>query len=408
LIYLQQNNRPTDTRSKKICEQAFKGLLARSDLGFFQLPERSVGWVKSQQRASEILKLAEHIVFVGIGGSSLGGKTVRSVLRGQFSPQRLSFLENVDLESLDELLRNFTDLSRIHWVFVSKSGSTLETLALANEVNHRLTQKGLSLLKQSTVISEAKVSPLTQWAEQYGIDQLAVDHDVGGRFSVLTPVGLLPAALMGAPIEDMRRGAHWALRQESLVADLGAQVMQSFERQEWITQFWFYADALATFGDWVQQLWAESLAKPTDRSGHRAPRVSSPVRCVGAIDQHSVLQQLMEGERDKHVWLIRVRALESATHTVENMFSNFPYLQNKNLTQILNAEGTAMYQALEQQDISVLQLEWRDLSPETLGAAFMLFQLLIGTLGEALNIDAFNQPGVELGKKLAQKILTAT
>lgn len=408
MIYLVRSNRPTEANILKQTEEGFERLLKRQDLGFFKLPQRENGWLKSEARAREIRSRYQDVVFVGIGGSSLGGKTVRSVLASQQSGPKLHFLENVDTQSLNLLLNQLPDWSRTHWVFVSKSGSTLETLAVANQLNDRLKTKGLAIQAHASVISEPKDSPLTLWARRSAIPELTLDFDVGGRFSVLTPVGLLPAALMGASLAELRRGALWALEQKHLVSELSAQVLQSFKRNEWISQFWYYSDALGTFGDWVLQLWAESLAKPIQRDGTPAPRVSSPFRCVGAVDQHSVLQQLMEGERDKHVWIVRVRALEKDPQVVENMFADFGILENQNLAKVLSAEAEAMYRALEQQDISVLQLDWRDLGPECLGAAFMTFQLLIGTLGEVLDIDAFNQPGVELGKKLAQQLLSSS
>jgi glucose-6-phosphate isomerase len=180
-------------------------------------------------------------------------------------------------------------------------------------------------------------------------------------------------------------------------------IQQSFLRNEWITQFWIYSDRLATFGAWLQQLWAESLAKSQTRQGAKAPRVSTPMACVGAVDQHSILQQVAEGERDKLILFFDI--VGEKDQVVPNLFPELKHLDGNGLQSVLEAESQATLQALSQAGVSNLRLELDGLTAASLAACFMLFELVIGTLGEGFDINAFDQPGVENGKVLAKQLL---
>jgi glucose-6-phosphate isomerase len=187
---------------------------------------------------------------------------------------------------------------------------------------------------------------------------------------------------------------------------LTAQSLKSFEREEWITLFWVYCNRLFTWGLWVQQLWAESLAKKKNRQGQEAPRASTPIALVGANDQHSVLQQVAEGARDKFIWFMRVRESETAGPVLKkSQFANQTYLEGKSLGALLSAESQATMKALQQNQVQSLCLEVDRLDEATMGALFMILELVVGALGEAFDINAFDQPGVELGKRLALEIL---
>lgn len=386
-------------------KMAFDQLLARKDIGFHQLPERDFPWSSSEVRAKEICARFSKMVILGIGGSSLGGRTILSALaRGRES--ELEFFENVDALEFWRRVSLLDDLPKTHFVLVSKSGNTMETLSQAAFLEQHLRSKGLEFRDQATVISEARKNPLTDWAEKNQVPVLEIPIDVGGRFSVLTPVGLLPAAFLGVSLQDMRKGARAALKARDEIAELSAQTIQSFERKEGVTLFWFYSDQLATFGLWVQQLWAESLAKATTRGGAPGPFVSTPMPLVGANDQHSVLQQVVEGTRDKWVWLFRSKASETTGPKLErSSFDKTQEFVGKTLGALLAAEARATAQALREYQVPCVELELDQVGPQDLAYLFMFFELIVGTVGECLNIDAYNQPGVELGKRLARDLL---
>jgi glucose-6-phosphate isomerase len=385
---------------------AFRAVLGRTDLGFHQLCERSALWESSVKRAEEVLRVSKRLVVLGIGGSSLGGRVIQSALaRG--SEARLMFFENVDAVEFWRRVEALGDLHDVHWVFISKSGSTLETLSQANLLNEYLLGQKIELHRHATVISELKVNPLTTWARTHQIPILEVPEDVGGRFSVLTPVGMFPAEFLKIPSSGFRQGASWALKQEQLVAEIVAASMASFSREEWITLFWTYTDSLQTLGLWFQQLWAESLAQAKTRTGKIAPRASTPIPLVGANDQHSVLQQVMEGARDKFVWFVRSQTSENWGPKIQNpIFENLSYLKGKGLGEILAAEAKATATALQEAGVHSQTLYLERVDAPTLGALFMLLELVTATAGEILDVNAFGQPGVELGKSLAKKYLS--
>lgn len=404
MISITDSNRDLDSKWMESCESGFDSLLARKDLGFQQLHLREENWSSVVEVSRQIENKFKSFVFVGIGGSSLGGRTVKNAFVNEQTSKKIQFLENVDITTFQSVVSQI-DLSETCWVFVSKSGGTLETLALANQVTHELRSNGLGPKGRTVVITEKKPSALYDWALSVEAIVLEIPLDVGGRFSVLTPVGLLPAALLGLNIEDMRKGAAWAVEQKDLICQLGAHAFASFERQEFVTQFWPYSDRLSVFGSWIQQLWAESLAKKTTLNGKPPLRVSTPMACLGAVDQHSLLQQVMEGAKDKFVCYFKVLDSGVVEEKVENQFSDATWLSNHTLSEILNIEQRATKTAMKQVDVSFLEVSFQDLQPKSLAAGFMVYQLLIGVMGEVMEIDAFDQPGVELGKGLAKKIL---
>ena len=156
----------------------------------------------------------------------------------------------------------------------------------------------------------------------------------------------------------------------------------------------------------MQQLWAESLAKKNDRLGKSAPRASTPIPLIGSRDQHSVLQQISEGHRDKFIWFIRVSESEDFGPNLENdIFGADVKYENKNLGRVFAALAVSTAQGLKQVGVNSLTLRLGRLHEKEVGALFMIFQVVVAALGEHLNINAFDQPGVELGKRLAKDIL---
>jgi glucose-6-phosphate isomerase len=401
----------TKADDAKAMERAVKGLQAlkaRKDLGFMHLTERAELWTTSEARARELRKTSHSLVVLGMGGSSLGGRALMQSLKKWNETHFVEFIDNVDSDRFWKWLKSRNNLQDTHWMIVSKSGNTIETLTMAEFIDQHLRMSGFKKLSaSSTVISETDDNPLMRWARKEGVASLEIPKDVGGRFSVLSPVGLLPAAFYGLELEALRAGAAWALTQDELIARISAQTLMSFNREEWITLFWAYADGLREFGLWTQQLWAESLGKAIDRKGQKAPRASTPLAAVGSSDQHSILQQVMEGARDKFLWFLRVEQSEGEGPTIErNLFDCQTIMHGKTMGQLFGAMATATRSALEAQGVQSLTLTAEQLDERTMGALFMILELVVGTVGEALNINAFDQPGVEAGKILAREILS--
>jgi glucose-6-phosphate isomerase len=406
----------TQPKSTTHANRAFAALLARKDLGFFQILERKDLWSSSLERAGAIRAQADQFLFIGIGGSSLGTKALLHACPTK--TDEYLFLENVDEHTFEQTLAKVRNPKRLHVVVTSKSGGTLESLSLLEFLNVRLQ---LDLGKQTTVISETTPNPLSTWAREMQIPLLEIPKDVGGRFSVLSPVGFLPAALALGRLDDLKAGTEWALGQKELIATAAQLSLDSWARDEWITVCWHYGDRLHECGLWWQQLWAESLAKANANATATAnatananaktsstARVSTPMVAQGAQDQHSLLQQFMEGARDKWFWFHNIREEPRTQPLTKTLVkSPWPFI-GKTLQDIMNAEYQAIVETLDSQGIHLIEWSWQGFNPKTVAAYFMLMQLMVGTLGEMLQIDAFDQPGVELGKRRARDILAKT
>ncbi len=394
--------KPLESSRKDALEAAWSQVLARPESGFTRIPEMEAEW-KSIEHHAHGARPAKRILVLGIGGSSLGAQVIHQSLR---SHHDVRFLASPDPDVWASL-KGFSgpDWRDKHIVIVSKSGNTLETLAWVEQI----AANEPSWLKTSQV--SAVASPgggaLQTWAAKNEIPTLWIPESVGGRYSVLTAAGMLPAALMGLNLKEFRAGAAWALKRADLASVLCSEMMDSFARGEWVTQMWTYSESLGLFGEWWQQLWSESLAKRVTRDGKPAPRISTPMGCRGPRDQHSLLQQLMEGARDKYTFINRVRAVEISEPSIRpSLFAGMPF-HNRNISlgKILGMEAQAFEKSLADSDLKFSTIALEGLSERSLGAYFMLWQMTIALFAEVVGVNAYDQPGVELGKKYAAQLI---
>ncbi|AGH95989.1 hypothetical protein [Pseudobdellovibrio exovorus] len=342
-------------------------------------------------------------VVVGIGGSSLGIQ----VLAEMKQASNFQFIDNVDAYHFEQLFETMPEPEKTGWLFISKSGGTIETLTALEFIEQELSTKNISLSEHSLVITEKKDSDLYRWSQQKQVLFFEMPVSVGGRFSVLTEVGLIPAWLMGFDMKALRTGAMEAYNASDVLAKVTSETLKSWQREEWITVLWSYSSRLKSFGLWWQQLWAESLAKKVDIQGQPAARVSTPLPLIGATDQHSVLQQVMEGARDKLVVFLRVQEAEAGKSLLQkSQMRETALLQGRNMGTLLRAEAEAIQQALSEVQVSNISLQISDVRDQSVGYLFMFFQLWVMCLGEAIQINTFDQPGVELGKVKTKKILS--
>jgi glucose-6-phosphate isomerase len=407
MIHLMQTSQNSKHLSEPSAEirQALARVFQQKGIGFFEQAYRTDLWLEAEQLGKSLAQKHKKLVVVGMGGSSLGPRALVQAVGFPKTEHRVLFLDNLDTAFVEDFFREHT-LSDCVFVYVSKSGSTLETLALANCVLQKQKEQNLDFKKHSIAISELKSNPLSDWAKSNKLPLLEIPENVGGRFSVLTAVGLLPAAFMGYSLSEMQAGAKLALNDKEKVALFSQMAIESFHRQEWISFFWFYSSNLKDFGGWLQQLWAESLAKRQTRSQKPAPRVSTPMFAIGACDQHSLLQQVMDGHKDKWVVFVRTSSAEEKSMIVqENIFSVHSYLKGASLGQILGVQAECTELALAQNGVSTLTLKLPSLSPASLAYLFQFFELVVATIAESLDLNAYDQPGVELGKQLAAQKL---
>lgn len=378
------------------------------------MPERTALWQQSQELGSALRTQFQRMTVVGLGGSSMGARTLAEVFQSKYSIHQIQVCDNVDESEFARLLgtdksgQTLEVLKQTVWLIISKSGSTIETLMTMDLLLTAYEQHHLDWKKHFVVITEPVQNPLAKFADAHGLKRAEVPLDVGGRFSSLSPVGMVPAAFLGLSVEKFRSGAKSALEQGPLISEVAAEVLAGYQRGEDITMFWSYCSHLREFGGWMNQLWAESLGKALNRAGAPAPKASTPFAAIGACDQHSVLQQVMEGPKNKFVVFQRVRSSESRRFKLpKSHFAEFSYMEGRSLGDLLAAEAQATSDALTQVGVQNMTLMLEELSEESIGELLMFWQLVVATMGECLEIDAFNQPGVELGKRLAKKILQA-
>jgi glucose-6-phosphate isomerase len=292
---------------------------------------------------------------------------------------------------------------------ISKSGKTTETMAQFYIVRDLLLKKLSAKLWREHVFvtTDEKDGPLRALAAQEKLQGFVVPKDVGGRFSVLSSVGLFPAACVGVNIKELLSGAaamnelcrNKDVLSNPAVANAAVHYLMDVKKNKRVSVMMPYSDSLALFSDWYAQLWAESLGK-----GGGGP---TPVKAVGATDQHSQLQLYMEGPNDKVVTIMGVDKFRTQLTVPKNVQDDFRYIGGKDLGAILKAEETATTQALVKSGRPVIRVTVPEISAEAMGQLFMMYQIQTAIAGTMYKINPFDQPGVEMGKKLTREILSS-
>lgn len=396
------------------------------EFGFLDLPHDRRLIRRTLEIASALRDRFDDVVVIGIGGSALGTVALRDALPGPWwnaldmeargGAPRLHVLDNPDPDSAGALLDRL-DLARTVFNVVSKSGSTAETLALFMVVLARLEEAlGAGRAHGHLVVTtDARRGPLREVATERGLRSLPVPAAVGGRFSVLSPVGMLPAALCGIDVEAVLGGAAaMAGRCSGLeLAGNPAGVLATLLHDAdagagaGIQVFMPYADRLRGLAYWVQQLWAESLGKAVRTDGSPAETGPTPLPAFGAADQHSILQLLMEGPRDKVV-VFMGRGRAEPDVTIPRALHHkpaFSYLGGHTLHALLDGERRATAEALRRAGRMNMTISVDRIDAHAVGALLMLFQCAVVHAGALYGVDPLDQPGVEEVKSLTCGLL---
>ncbi len=393
---------------------------AAGEYGFYGLASQAATVRQIAAFAEGLGQAHDHVLVLGIGGSALGTRALLSALRPpawnelddearEFFP-RLTLLDNVDPTSVAAALRRI-DPRRVLVNVISKSGGTAETLAQYLVVRKWLDDAlGGAASRHLVFTTDPEKGALRALATREGIATLEVPPDVGGRFSVLSPVGLLPAALVGIDIAALVAGAGRAVaRAEG--SDLLTNPAALFAALHWAADTQVgarlhvlmpYSDRLRDVAEWFRQLWAESLGKRVDRTGQVVHTGPTPIASVGATDQHSQVQLFMEGPFDKLITFVTVAdpGEDLPIPELEAMPEEVACLSGRTLGGLLQAEYEATAAALARMGRMNCTLALPDLSPQSVGELLMFFQLATGYAGCWYGVDPFDQPGVELGKRL--------
>ena len=412
----------------KAAFQAVKKARGTGWLGWTELPYNQKDIVKDiEEAAKNIREKFDAFVLLGIGGSALGPIAVQQALNhlhynelpaGKRGGPRFYVEDNIDPERMQALL-DVIDLKTTCFNIVTKSGATAETMSQYLIISEML-KKAVGAGWQEHVIAttDREKGNLIKLAKQEGFRHFFIPSSVGGRFSELSPVGLLPAAVCGIDIRAMLAGAA-AMDARCQTEDVWRNpallqaVIQYIAMEEMgvnVLVMMPYADSLKYMADWFCQLWAESLGKNVTRKGMAVNVGQTPVKALGVTDQHSQLQLYTEGPYDKIITFLQVGAFREKA-PIPHGCADFPdvaFLGGKSLGELLDAEYRGTQYALLRGGRMSQTITLPEVSAHTIGQLLYFFQMVTAFAGELLDIDAFNQPGVEESKIASYAVLGNT
>lgn len=395
----------TDYDFKDIDIQSFRAFdewKQAGRFGFIELPEDS----ELHSRVIEVAKsLQGKTLFVaGIGGSSLGLRAILSSL--DFDKTKVIVLDSPDRNIIKRAVSGYSSENSVICV-ITKSGGTAETLSIFMELRNHLGKE-----TQVVAITDPVSGELRKLAKSNNWITLPVPSNVGGRFSVLSPVGLFPAAFAGIDTTELLLGAKLIAddflqnKNKSLAGRMTAAFLSKFFTNP-IHVFMPYSDLLYDTALWFSQLWAESLGKAKDLTGKTVNIGQTPLACRGPADQHSLVQLFMEGPLDKTVSFITENPEYDST-VKPGEFRTVPtmaYLEGRNPDELRYAEAEATATALSERGMPISKIVLPEISAFYLGQLFMSLEIATALAGLSLGVNPLNQPGVERGKIITYKAM---
>ena len=400
-----------------------KGVLGQS-LQWMNLGDsKETSWYV-KEFASLVEGRFDNVLVLGIGGSALGGFAVTEALLKPYwnllskeqrnNYPRIFFLDNIDPDTMTGLL-DALDLKKTLVNVITKSGSTAETMSQYMVLKSRLEQElGDDYRKNIVVTTDRNIGVLKQLADQEGYKTFIIPDDVGGRFSVFSAVGLLPMALVGINIDEIISGVKdmaEMLQNTSIQENISAQnalihYLADTQKGKNISVMMPYSTRLKYVSDWYVQLWAESLGKEYDRNGNKVNIGPTPLRAVGATDQHSLIQLFNEGPNDKLINFIRVENFDNKLEIPKIFeYTGIGYLGGKTINDLLNAEADSTRIVLCDYSRPTVTITIPEINGYYIGQLLYMLEVQTAIAGELYNIDAFNQPGVEQAKNYTYALL---
>ena len=384
--------------------------------------EQTIWYVK--EFASMVVGRFENILILGIGGSALGGMAVTEALlkpywnflseeqRNGFP--RIFFLDNIDPDSMNSLLE-VLDLKKTLVNVITKSGDTAETMSQYMVLKELMKKElGDDYRKNIVATTDKKMGILRQLADQEGYKTFFVPDDVGGRFSVFSAVGLVPFALVGLDIDQIMNGVKdmdLALKNTDINQNIAAQgaliqYLMDTKLNKRLSVMMPYSSKLKYVSDWFVQLWAESLGKEYNNNGEKVNIGPTPIKAVGATDQHSQIQLYNEGPNDKIITFIRVKNFDT-TLEIPKMFeyTGIGYLGGKTLNDLINAEADSTRVSLSDYCRPTMTITMEKVDEYNLAQLLYMLQVQTAIAGELYNINTFDQPGVEQAKNYTYALM---
>ncbi|WP_072682419.1 glucose-6-phosphate isomerase [Arcobacter sp. LA11] len=374
----------------------------KKDIGYYNLPYQDITEIKEFAKTVK----QQHIVVIGIGGSSLGTYAIHNFLRHKQNGKKLHFLESTDPLDIKKRISKI-DLDDALYIVISKSGSTIETISIFKYL-HSL----IKIDNSNCVCITENSSKLNDYAITHKMKIFEIPKNVGGRFSVFSTVGLVPLSILGIDIDELLCGckevdSSFFEKKEYYLHILNkARFLVENKNRFNINVVFSYSSLLEGFNKWYIQLWGESLGK-LNVNGTR--QSLTPVGILGPVDQHSFLQLIMEGKRDKTVTFIKVEDFEEDTKIPNiplKFLDEFDYINNIKFKDLINYQADATIKAIEQlKDIPSDVITIERVNEYNIGKLMYTFQLLTSSVGKFVQINTYNQPGVETGKVILKNKL---
>ncbi|DAB37673.1 MAG: glucose-6-phosphate isomerase [Sulfuricurvum sp. GWF2_44_89] len=383
--------------------EAVRREASSGEVGYYHLPLLSQPLVEELKTIlHDIDRRFNTIAIIGIGGSSLGIKAIERLLRPSTpNAKKLIYLENSDPISIMSEMKQI-DKFRTLFIVISKSGGTVETLSIFKRLIVSF-ELPLENSDQIYVVSDED-SILAHFADDHHLRRFVIPSNVGGRFSVLSAVGMVPLTLAGFDTAAILKGAQTFLeqfwkREEDHMLEKAAYYVTHSDHYPMNVLF-AYSDTFEEFGKWVVQIWGESLGK---RNGLGERVGLTPISLIGSVDQHSFLQLIIEGPLNKTVTFMHIEHSEehlmipnlSLKHLEKSDFVN-----GKSFNDLINAQCHATMQSVLQSGVSVDEIAWKKIDEGSVGELILYYELLTSLSGALFGINTYDQPGVEIGKKI--------
>lgn len=384
--------------------------------------EETVWLVK--EYAAMVKDRFENILVLGIGGSALGGMAVcESLLKPYWNllsdEQRnnlpkIFFLDNIDPDQMNGLLE-ILDLKKTLVNVITKSGSTAETMSQFMILKNKLEEElGDNYRRNIVATTDLNTGILRQISNEEGYKTFVVPDDVGGRFSVFSAVGLLPFALVGIDIDELIQGIKdmdLAIKNTDIRHNIAAQnalihYLMDTEKGKNLSVMMPYSSRLKYVSDWFVQLWAESLGKNEDLDGNKVNVGPTPIKAVGATDQHSQIQLYNEGPNNKVINFIRVKEFDTTLEIPKIFeFTGVGYLGGNTINNLINAEADSTKVALIDYQRPNVTITIDKVTPYDVAQLLYMLEVQTAIAGELYNINTFNQPGVEQAKNYTYALM---
>lgn len=376
-----------------------------ANIGHYKLPEQDTQYLTDYvDEINKLQKNIAHIVVVGIGGSSLGAQAIYEFLATvRTFKRKLHFLDSTNPVDLACVMAKI-DLSTTHFIVASKSGNTVEVIALYKYLLAQLKTQNINPDVFSFITENN--SDLQKHAQDKNAPILTIDTTISGRFSVFSAIGLAPLSLIGVDIKSLLSGAsaikhsffHQGYMQDTLLKKASYYAKNSPYIN--INTVFSYSQSLHFFNHWFVQLWGESLGK---QQQHSSVNVGlTPIGLIGPKDQHSFLQLLTQGKRDKSITFIKLNHTQSVQKIPDislTHLSKMDHLNNLSFSDLINHQADATIESLQSYgDVPIDVIELNEQNEHSIGSLMMSYQLLTSLVGCLLDLNTYNQPGVEGAK----------